>query len=876
MKRQHLSGNMKKPRGIGLKELNPLLTCPLCSGYLIDATKLLDCLHTFCRSCIVKHFENSKCCPVKNCLQPYKDKKPDMTLQTLVYKIVPGLYSKEIQRRDDFYRSTDARASSSCSDDSLFGENNHEQEEWIHNLGQENPFLSPDDSISLSLEYYQRELDTTPIENGTKTNVCGGANIKSIKNSGVKCDRRYLQCPAAVQMTHLQKFIRMKFGLKDDHKVDIIHNGEVLPTFFTLMDVAYTFKWNRVKPLRFFYRIFAHVKIKPIRIINTTSSAGEKHHQIVSISANNKDESVKDFKESKELKGNKEETIKDCRLVLSSLEDEQRNKDKERLMNELKLQVRKKTAVEHVDLFRYGEDNNKEKFAENRDREWESLKTPDEEYKISKKRKKNKHSKDEHKKRKLHAEITSEESLKLKVKITPHNGHKHKHHKSVDFDQDVVNSKEKVSQLRQIRHKSSEPKSSDVKDFVQNKNLQYPPGFTVSRVESGGVKRKLDEECVEKELKKPSLEITLIRNPSMSNQNNQKRPPPATIPLQKIKNSYNFSSGVSIIPKIPEKKIEVRKEGVKNEVLNKNDYVMNKNEVRSLSNVKSEVRNVKNEVIKSEKVDEKVDKVEKNEKNDKNDKNDKNETFPLDLSKPNNNGLTSSGTQLSNLSNLQMLSKVASEHAQNLNKNKQIPNLQSIRLPFHHHQNTEKIAKSMPKLNEINKNDFLQNRMLNNSRINRPNQNQCIRNIPNPSLLVRQQNQNRLNCLKQQNNHENDSKEKTPPEKSEVKIVQKQQQVESNQKNQITLITKTPQNNNQQKNQLIQKNQLTQKNNQVQKSQNAQIDVKVSVTAPAANGKKEIHQNSNDKEKKDDKNEIDEVDTKKEVGTSDINKKDSS
>lgn len=34
-----------------------------------------------------------------------------------------------------------------------------------------------------------------------------------------ECDKRYLQCPPAVSMKHLQKFIRMKFGLTGDHRV---------------------------------------------------------------------------------------------------------------------------------------------------------------------------------------------------------------------------------------------------------------------------------------------------------------------------------------------------------------------------------------------------------------------------------------------------------------------------------------------------------------------------------------------------------------------------------------------------------------------------------------------------------------------------------
>lgn len=32
-------------------------TCSLCSGYFVDATTVIDCLHTFCKSCLLKYFE---------------------------------------------------------------------------------------------------------------------------------------------------------------------------------------------------------------------------------------------------------------------------------------------------------------------------------------------------------------------------------------------------------------------------------------------------------------------------------------------------------------------------------------------------------------------------------------------------------------------------------------------------------------------------------------------------------------------------------------------------------------------------------------------------------------------------------------------------
>lgn len=132
-------------------------------------------------------------------------------------------------------------------------------------MGEKNQFLGPDDPISLSLEYYQVHLDDsdeiktrkpllqTTTESNTETSKesdsdktreqtnnntnCADLNNKvdsivdktenssdnpndlCVEKDNKDCDKRFLQCPAAVSMTHLQKFIRMKYGLTGDHRV---------------------------------------------------------------------------------------------------------------------------------------------------------------------------------------------------------------------------------------------------------------------------------------------------------------------------------------------------------------------------------------------------------------------------------------------------------------------------------------------------------------------------------------------------------------------------------------------------------------------------------------------------------------------------------
>ena len=85
-----------------LRTLNEMITCKICHGYLVDATTVTECLHTFCKSCIVKHLEDSNECP--ECEDIIHQSHPldyisyDRTLQDLVYKIVPGNFEKNLAK----------------------------------------------------------------------------------------------------------------------------------------------------------------------------------------------------------------------------------------------------------------------------------------------------------------------------------------------------------------------------------------------------------------------------------------------------------------------------------------------------------------------------------------------------------------------------------------------------------------------------------------------------------------------------------------------------------------------------------------------------------------------------------------------------------
>ncbi|PIK59081.1 putative polycomb group RING finger protein 1 [Apostichopus japonicus] len=98
-----------QPLRINIRELNQHVVCILCAGYFIDATTIIECLHTFCKSCIVKYLQTSKQCPMCNIkiheTQPLLNLRPDRTMQDIIFKLIPGLFEGEEQRKKQFYKS---------------------------------------------------------------------------------------------------------------------------------------------------------------------------------------------------------------------------------------------------------------------------------------------------------------------------------------------------------------------------------------------------------------------------------------------------------------------------------------------------------------------------------------------------------------------------------------------------------------------------------------------------------------------------------------------------------------------------------------------------------------------------------------------------
>ncbi|XP_068833648.1 polycomb group RING finger protein 2 isoform X3 [Capricornis sumatraensis] len=220
---------MHRTTRIKITELNPHLMCALCGGYFIDATTIVECLHSFCKTCIVRYLETNKYCPMCD-VQVHKTRpllsiRSDKTLQDIVYKLVPGLFKDEMKRRRDFYAAYP-----------LTEVPNGSNEDRGEVLEQEKGALSDDEIVSLSIEFYEgvrdREEKKGPLENGDGDKE---------KQTGV----RFLRCPAAMTVMHLAKFLRNKMDVPSKYKVEVLYEDEPLKEYYTLMDIAYIYPWRR-------------------------------------------------------------------------------------------------------------------------------------------------------------------------------------------------------------------------------------------------------------------------------------------------------------------------------------------------------------------------------------------------------------------------------------------------------------------------------------------------------------------------------------------------------------------------------------------------------------------------------------------------------
>ncbi|KAI3388785.1 hypothetical protein SNEBB_005226 [Seison nebaliae] len=88
-----------------IKDVQTFVTCPICSGIKIDATCIVHCMHSFCRSCIVSHLKSCNQCPICPINVGSNEEislKDDYILQNVIDMMQRNILDVEIKRRRTF------------------------------------------------------------------------------------------------------------------------------------------------------------------------------------------------------------------------------------------------------------------------------------------------------------------------------------------------------------------------------------------------------------------------------------------------------------------------------------------------------------------------------------------------------------------------------------------------------------------------------------------------------------------------------------------------------------------------------------------------------------------------------------------------------
>ncbi|XP_026521754.1 polycomb group RING finger protein 6 [Notechis scutatus] len=202
-------------RMINLSELVPYIMCSICKGYFIDATTITECLHTFCKSCIVRHFYYSNRCPKCNIVvhqtQPLYNIRLDRQLQDIVYKLVVNLEEREKKRMHDFYRERGLEIPKLAVPQAMAAGRGRPRK-VVGSVFR----IPPELDMSLLLEFI-------------------GAN--DLSGNFKPLEKKFVRVSGEATIGHVEKFLRRKMDLDPGCQVDIICGDHLLEQYQTLREI---------------------------------------------------------------------------------------------------------------------------------------------------------------------------------------------------------------------------------------------------------------------------------------------------------------------------------------------------------------------------------------------------------------------------------------------------------------------------------------------------------------------------------------------------------------------------------------------------------------------------------------------------------------
>lgn len=228
---------IKNESKIRLTDVNEFITCVLCKGYLIDATTITECLHTFCKKCIVTYLEDKYNCPICDTIlhqsHPYLYIAHDRTMQSIVYSIVSNLEKNELDRQVNFYR-----------------ENNLEFPPQLKEILEVN--LMNGSANSKAIRGNESNLNGAQKNRNDEQIMLGLEPLGGLR----ELPQPFIMCSCNTTVTHLKKYVALTLyaNIEFYKELDMLLDDALLGKEHTLKFIQLTYRKNKEEPLLIYFR----------------------------------------------------------------------------------------------------------------------------------------------------------------------------------------------------------------------------------------------------------------------------------------------------------------------------------------------------------------------------------------------------------------------------------------------------------------------------------------------------------------------------------------------------------------------------------------------------------------------------------------------
>lgn len=180
-----------------------------------------------------------------------------MTLQNLVFKLVPNFFWKQLKKQ--MRKNRKANNSQKTIPNSKYLQRKNATRNYLKILSK---ICTEFETISIVLNYVPMSeiqgvnLKPSTSEFSTQLRNIENKDFKSY-NAGNCVFKRYFRCPAKATLSHLKKLMEIKLAMSEPYTVYFIDNSfvNVLDEELSLQDLVYIYSWNRKAPLNISFTI---------------------------------------------------------------------------------------------------------------------------------------------------------------------------------------------------------------------------------------------------------------------------------------------------------------------------------------------------------------------------------------------------------------------------------------------------------------------------------------------------------------------------------------------------------------------------------------------------------------------------------------------